>query len=75
MIVKCKDNNGLGDCPYRRFCLAAMNDRTITGCSLPFVWNGLMDIAGAVVQHTVHVQEEKYEIDRSGRTAEGLAGR
>lgn len=53
MIVKCKDNNGIGDCPYRKYCLAAMNDRTITGCNLPFVWAGMIDKSAAVVQHTV----------------------
>lgn len=59
MIVKCKDNNGLGDCPYRKYCLAAMNDRTITGCNLPFVWAGMIDKSDAVVQHTV--REERKE--------------
>lgn len=53
MIVKCKNNNGLGDCPYRRFCLASLNDRTISGCNLPFIWNGMMPKENAMVEHTI----------------------
>lgn len=59
MIVLCKDNNGLGDCPYRKYCLAAMNDRTISGCNLPFVWAGMIDKSDAVVQHTVRERKEE----------------
>ena len=53
MIVKCEDNNGLGDCPYRKYCLASMNDPTISGCNLPLVWAGKIDKSEAVVEHTV----------------------
>ena len=53
MIVKCKDNDGVGDCPYKPFCLPRLNDRTITGCSMPFVWAGLIDASNATVEHTV----------------------
>ena len=59
MIVKCKDNNGVGDCPYRPYCLPSLNDRTITGCSMPFVYAGLMDISEAVVEHTVQAEREE----------------
>lgn len=53
MIVKCSDNNGVGDCPYKKVCLPRLTDRTITGCTMPFVWTGLIDISEAVVEHTV----------------------
>ena len=53
MIVKCFDNGGVGDCPMRKFCLARINDPTISGCSMPFVWAGYLDISEAVVEHTV----------------------
>ena len=53
MIVKCNDNNGVGDCPYKPVCFARIMDRTITGCTMPFVWAGLIDISEAVVEHTV----------------------
>lgn len=59
MIVKCKDNNGIGDCPYKHVCFARIMDRTITGCTMPFVWTGLIDISEAVVEHTV--KEERRE--------------
>ena len=59
MIVKCNDNNGIGDCPYKPFCLPRLTDRTITGCTMPFVWTGLIDISEAVVEHTV--KEERKE--------------
>ena len=58
MIVKCKDNGGIGDCPYRRYCLASLNDRTITGCNLPFVWAGMIDKSSGVVEHTVRKEHE-----------------
>ncbi len=61
MIIKCKDNNGVGDCPYRKFCLAAMNDRTISGCNLPLVWSGMVSKDMAVVEHTVKVREVEHE--------------
>lgn len=64
MIVKCKDNGGLGDCPYRRFCIPPMIDKTITGCSLPFVWNGLAHESSAVVEHTVKEEKNDQRRDR-----------
>lgn len=53
MIVKCLDNNGVGDCPYKPVCIARLTDRTITGCNLPFVWAGMLDKSQAVIEHTV----------------------
>ena len=53
MIVKCLENNGVGDCPCKPYCLARLTDRTITGCNLPFVWAGMLDKSQAVIEHTV----------------------
>lgn len=60
-MVKCKDNNGIGDCPYRHTCLASLNDRTISGCNLPFAWNGMMPMADAMVEHTITVKDGEQE--------------
>lgn len=57
LIVKCLDNGGVGDCPYKPVCIARLTDRTITGCNLPLVWEGLIDKSQAVIEHTI--QEEK----------------
>ena len=59
LIVKCKDNNGIGDCPYRKYCLAHVNDSTITGCTMPFVWAGMIDKSDAVVEYTVKQREKE----------------
>ena len=65
MIAKCRENGGIGDCPFLKSCLARMNDPTISGCSMPFVWTGLMKISDAVVEHTVLT--EKAEPPRTGK--------
>lgn len=59
MIVHCRDNSSVGDCPYRRWCIARLNDRTITGCSMPFVWAGLISKDDAVVEHTVRGEKNE----------------
>ena len=59
MIVKCNDNNGVGDCPYKWYCGARMSDGTITGCSMPLVVAGIMSLSQAVVERTV--KEERKE--------------
>lgn len=53
MIVKCFENSGVDDCPMCKFCLPRINDPTISGCSMPFVWAGYLDISEAVVEHAV----------------------
>lgn len=65
MIAKCYDNGGIGDCPMCKFCLPRINDPTISGCSMPFVWAGYLDISEAVVEHTVST--EKKEPPRPGK--------
>ena len=59
MIAKCYDNGGIGDCPYCKLCLPRINDPTISGCSMPFVWAGMMDISEAVVEHTISTEKEE----------------
>lgn len=56
--LQCRHNNGMGDCPYIITCLARLTDRTITGCNLPFVWNGLIPKESAYVIHTVKGGDE-----------------
>lgn len=59
LIVKCLENNGVGDCHYRPFCVARIMDRTITGCNMPFIWMGMLDKSKAVVEHTMKVRKEE----------------
>ena len=59
LIVRCKDNGGVGDCPYKPTCIARLTDRTITGCNLPLVWEGLIDKSQAVIEHTIQKEIEK----------------
>ena len=59
MIVKCTDNNGVGDCPLKKFCFARLNDRTISGCTMPFVLAGMIDQSEMVVEHTIRVEREE----------------
>lgn len=58
LIVKCLDNGGVGDCPYKPTCIARLTDRTITGCNLPLVWEGLIDKSQAVIEHTIQEETE-----------------
>ena len=53
MIVKCIDNNGVGDCPCKNYCLARLTDGTVTGCSMPLVVAGIIDLSEAVIERTV----------------------
>lgn len=68
MIAKCRENGGIGDCPFLKYCFARMNDPTISGCSMPFVWTGMMKISDAVVEHTVSTEKE--ELPRIGKRKE-----
>ena len=63
MIVKCNDNNGIGDCPLKMLCFARMNDQTISGCGLPFVLAGMIDKSEMVVEHIIstEMKERKEE--------------
>ena len=64
LIVKCLDNNGVGDCPYKPVCIARLTDRTITGCNLPLVWEGLIDKSQAVIEHTIQKEGEKETVPK-----------
>lgn len=59
MIVKCKDNNGVGDCPLKKFCFARLNDQTISGCGLPFLLAGMIDQSEVVVEHTIGAERKE----------------
>ena len=54
MIVKCKPTQpGKERCPLIRFCIARMNDRTITGCGIPLWYAGVIRREQVEVAHTV----------------------
>lgn len=54
MIVKCKPTQpGKERCPLIRFCIARMNDRTITGCGIPLLCAGLIRREQVEVEHAV----------------------
>lgn len=59
MIVKCNDNNGVGDCPLKKFCFARLNDRTISGCTMPFLLAGMIDQSEVVVEHYIAERREE----------------
>lgn len=59
MIVKCKDNKGVGDCPLNKYCFVRLSDRTISGCTLPFVLAGMIDQSEMVVEHTIRAEREE----------------
>jgi hypothetical protein len=41
------------DCIYKPFCVARLTDRTITGCTFPMYWEGIISKGEVVVEHTV----------------------
>lgn len=54
MIVKCKSTQpGKENCPMIRYCIARMNDRTITGCGIPLWYAGVIRREQVEVEHTV----------------------
>lgn len=54
MIVKCNPiQPGKERCPLIRFCIARMNDRTITGCGIPLWYAGVIRREQVEVEHTV----------------------
>lgn len=54
MIVKCiPTQSDKAKCPMIRYCLARMNDRTITGCGIPLYSAGLIRREEIQVEHTV----------------------
>ena len=59
MIVKCKPTlQGKESCPLIRFCIARMNDRTITGCGIPLWYAGVIRREQVEVEHTVRDRHE-----------------
>ena len=54
MIVKCKPTQpDKQPCPLIRYCIARMNDRTITGCGIPIWYAGVIRREQVEVEHTV----------------------
>ena len=52
MIVRCEN------CPYLHYCLARLNDRTITGCGMALYEAGIIRKEEIIVQHTVKGETE-----------------
>ena len=59
IIVKCKGDGDKDDCPYARFCLPRMIDRTITGCGMPLYVDGMIPKSEIMVEHTVQKGKEE----------------
>ena len=59
IVVKCKDNNGVGDCPLKEYCLARMNDRTIVGCNLPFLLTDTIEQLKVAVEHPTGAERKE----------------
>lgn len=54
MIVKCKPTQpNKVECPLIKYCIARLNDRTITGCGMPLYEAGLILREDIMVEHTV----------------------
>ena len=54
MIIKCiLTRADKTKCPMIRYCLARLNDRTITGCGIPLYSAGLIRREEIQVEHTV----------------------
>lgn len=51
MIVKCKTDKA--ECPMIQYCIARLNDPTITGCGIPLWDAGLIRKDEIMVEHTV----------------------
>ena len=54
MIVKCKPTQPEKEpCPYLRYCLARLNDPSITGCGLPlYMARIIRNMDDIYVEHT-----------------------
>lgn len=48
-------------CPMKPYCLARLNDRTITGCGIPLYMTGQISKDEINVEHTV--RGEKNEVN------------
>lgn len=56
-IVKCKaTEEGKEDCPLLPYCVARLNDRTVSGCGIPLADAGLIKFSEVRVQHTVRLE-------------------
>lgn len=58
-IVKCEaTEEGKEDCPLLPYCVARLNDRTVSGCGIPLADAGLIKFSEVRVQHTVILEQE-----------------
>lgn len=58
-IVKCEaTEEGKKDCPLLPYCIARLNDRTVSGCGMPLAEAGLIKLSEVRVQHTVRLEDE-----------------
>ena len=74
MIVKCiPTQEDKEPCPLIKTCLARLTDGTITGCSLPLWWAGIISKDGIKVEHTISEEEDgEFKTKRcQGRTRSG----
>ena len=46
------------DCEFKPFCIPRLNDRTITGCTYPMYWEGIISKGEVVVEHTLKGEAE-----------------
>ena len=51
MIVKCRTDKV--ECPMIQYCIARLNDPTITGCGIPLWYGGVIRKDEIMVEHTV----------------------
>lgn len=62
MIVKCKASNAdKSNCPMIDYCLARLTDMTITGCSVPLAYVGVIKSQDVMVEHTVKRRNQHVE--------------
>lgn len=61
MTVKCKSDEQ--NCPFIAYCLARLNDPTITGCGFQLWLNGVISREQVEVEHTIRKERDGNEAD------------
>ena len=56
MTVKCKSDEQ--DCPFLAYCVARMNDPTVTGCGIPLWRAGVIRREQIEVEHTIREERD-----------------
>lgn len=57
MIIKCDG------CPYKKYCIARLNDTSITGCGMAFYMAGLIERHEIQVEHTIKIADQEENND------------